>query len=287
MIRFETEGRPSNIGFPVRRLLPGPGLRSVGPFIFLDHMGPARFQAGTTEGDVRPHPHIGLSTFTYLFEGAMQHRDSLGTAMRIEPGAVNLMTAGRGIVHSERFPADLRAQGETVQGIQMWLALPCSLEECAPSFEHTPRHALPCWVENGAHTRLLAGEAWGARSPVTTHLATFCAAVELEPGAQISLPVWPERAVYLLDGTVHLGAATAHGPRLLVPETAGEVRLVAHTFARLMLIGGEPPDGPRYLDWNFVSSRRDRLQAAREAWQAGHFAPIPGETEFIPLPGTD
>jgi redox-sensitive bicupin YhaK (pirin superfamily) len=257
----------------------------VGPFIFFDQMGPARLSPG--DGiDVRPHPHINLATVTYLFAGSIDHRDSLGTFQRIEPGAVNLMTAGRGIAHSERSPADERAVGPELDGIQTWLALPQSKEEVDPGFEHVPAEALPVIDGDGVRLQLIMGEGFGARSPVTQHSPTIYAAITLAPGAAMVIDhEADERALYLLEGD-----ATVDGTPL-VPQHMALLApgilplLTSQGGARLMLCGGAPMDGERHVWWNFVSSRRDRINEAKRAWRAGEFVLPPDDhDEFIPLP---
>ncbi|KZE29608.1 pirin family protein [Crenobacter luteus] len=290
-VLHEIRALARDIGFPVRRLLPSVKAQSVGPFVFLDHMGPARFAAGTSDGDVRPHPHIGLATVTYLFSGAMMHRDSLGSVQRIEPGAVNLMSAGRGIVHSERIPADVRETGETVEGIQMWIALPIADEEGEPSFVHYPEDLLPRWRDGGADVHLLIGELLGRRSPVAVKSATLYAALTLAAGGAFVVPdAAPERALYVAQGEVTLDGAPVAPGTLLVLAPGATPRVEAAGGARLMLLGGAVLDGEtvgygrRVMWWNFVSSRRERIELAKADWRDGRFAPVPGETEFIPLP---
>ena len=272
-------------GFKVRRLLPAAQRRSVGPFVFFDHFGPATEQPGT-EHDVRPHPHIGLSTVTYLFEGAMMHRDSLGSVQEILPGAINWMTAGRGIVHSERKPDRLKADTYVNHGLQLWAALPQVHEEIAPSFEHTPAVDIPELVEQGVAVRVLVGEAFGKRSPVKTLSQTLYLDIALPAGGRFELPpLAPELAVYAVDADASVGGEPipAHTMALL-PDGQGAV-LASAGAVRLMVIGGEPLDGPRYITWNFVSSRRDRILEAGSDWAAQRMGHVPGETEFIPLPG--
>jgi hypothetical protein len=272
-------------GFKVHRTLPSKPRTMVGPFIFFDQMGPARLNAG--DGiDVRPHPHINLATVTYLFAGAIDHRDSLGTFQRIEPGAVNLMTAGRGIAHSERSPGDERAAGPELDGIQTWLALPQSKEEVDPGFEHVPAEALPIIDGDGVRLQLIMGEGFGARSPVTQHSPTIYASITLAPGAAMVIDhEADERALYLLEGD-----ATVDGTPL-VPQHMALLApgilplLTSQGGARLMLCGGAPMDGERHVWWNFVSSRRDRINEAKRAWRAGEFVLPPDDhDEFIPLP---
>ena len=272
-------------GFKVHRTLPHQLRTMVGPFIFFDQMGPARL--GVDEGiDVRPHPHINLATVTYLFEGAIDHRDSLGTVQRIEPGAVNLMTAGRGISHSERSPADERALGPTLDGIQTWLALPERFEEVAPAFEHVAAAALPVVEGAGVKLHLIMGEAYGARSPVTQHHPSLYAALELTPGATLEIEhESDERALYLLEGDATVDGQPLDRMHLVLLRPGTRPVLRSATGARLMLCGGAPMDGPRHVWWNFVSSRRDRIQEAKRAWKAGEFdLPPSDDAEWIPIP---
>lgn len=271
-------------GFTVRRVLPAAEHRRVGPFIFFDHLGPARFAAGTGM-DVRPHPHIGLSTLTYLFEGQILHRDSLGFVQNIEPGAVNWMTAGKGIVHSERTPDELRATGFDMHGLQIWIALPDGKEEIEPSFHHHPTGSLPTFEKEGVRMRLVAGEAFGQRSPVTTHSPLFYLDVEAQAGAAIPLPdEYPERAVYVVSGEIEIDSETYHGPRMLVLNEGVRPAITAKTTSRLMLLGGAPLASDRTVWWNFSSSSKARIEAAKQDWKEGRFGQVPGETEFIPLP---
>jgi redox-sensitive bicupin YhaK (pirin superfamily) len=272
-------------GFKVHRTLPSRERTMVGPFIFFDQMGPAKLEPGTGI-DVRPHPHIGLATVTYLFDGAIAHRDSLGTYARIEPGAVNLMTAGAGIVHSERSPQELRAEGPVLSGLQTWLALPLALEETTPDFEHTPANALPAIESDGASVRLVMGEAWGQRSPVTCHSPTIYADIQLAVGASLPIDAGPEeRALYLVagDATVEGNPLASSHLTLLKPGLAATLR--SNGGARVMLAGGAAMDGARHVWWNFVSSSRDRIVQARADWKAQRFGTVPGDDkEFIPLP---
>ncbi|MFO7278478.1 MAG: pirin family protein [Pseudomonadota bacterium] len=271
-------------GFQVRRALPSPHRRMVGPFIFFDQMGPAALHAG--QGlDVRPHPHIGLATVTYLFEGEILHRDSLGTVQPIQPGAVNWMTAGRGIVHSERSPPHARVGGARIFGIQTWVALPRAHEETEPSFAHHPASALPVLDDAGVHIRLIAGTLFGARSPVETYSEMFYADAALAKGSRLSLDAeHEERAVYVVEGFARIGGTSFPSGQLVVLKPGVAVVIEAPEPARLLLLGGETMDGPRHIWWNFVSSSRDRINQAAEDWKAGRFDPVPGETEFIPLP---
>jgi redox-sensitive bicupin YhaK (pirin superfamily) len=270
-------------GFEVRRLLPGHPHQMVGPFIFFDHMGPAQLAAGTGV-DVRPHPHIGLATVTYLFEGSFMHRDSLGTVQRIEPGAVNWMTAGRGIAHSERSPDDLRPRGPRLHGIQTWVALPLEHEQCEPAFSHHPKDTIPLITMPGVYMHLIAGTAYGRTSPTPTYSPIFYLAVEMEAGASLELPRdHEERAVYVVSGDVEAGGAPIPAHHLAVAPASESARITAHSAARVMLLGGAPL-GERRIWWNFVASSDALIDEAAQRWQAGGFAPVPGETEFIPLP---
>jgi redox-sensitive bicupin YhaK (pirin superfamily) len=265
-------------------VLPARDRQRVGPFIFFDHMGPARFAPGRGI-DVRPHPHIGLATVTYLFDGAIQHRDSLGFDQRITPGAVNWMTAGRGIVHSERTPQDLRREGSALHGLQVWLALPAEAEETTPSFVHHPEADLPRVRSRGASLTLIAGEAWGERSPVETASQTFYAVGELESGAQIALPGdVPERAVYLVEGEVALEGETLSPGTLAVVRAGARPVLTAARASRVALAGGAALEGERHLWWNFVSSSAERIEQAKRDWRDGRFPGVPGDPESIPLP---
>ncbi len=270
-------------GFTVRRLLPSALRQAVGPFLFFDHFGP--ITAGPTDNhDVRPHPHIGLATVTYLFEGAMLHRDSTGVVQRIAPGAINWMTAGRGIVHSERTPDELRGTTRRSHGLQLWAALPPQHEEDPPSFEHTPANALPALRLEGVDVRLLIGSAWGAVSPVKTLSPTLYADLAFEPGASLTLSAQaPERALYSVDQAFTIdGAAVPAFSMVVLPERSEPV-VAAPQGTRLVLIGGTPL-GHRFLVWNFVSSRKERIARAQDDWAAQRFEPVPGETEFMPLP---
>ena len=271
-------------GFSVRRLLPSAARRTVGPFVFFDHMGPADFAPGHGI-DVRPHPHIGLATVTYLFEGAIEHRDSLGTVQQITAGDVNWMTAGRGIVHSERSPADLRRSGYRMQGLQTWVALPRELEHCDPAFVHYPAASLPVISLPGVSMRLIAGSAFGQTSPVAVASSMFYIAVEMDAGASFVLPdEYEERAVYVLSGGISINDGRLGATSMAVLNPSAPVMLSAQSPTRLMLLGGEPLDGERFLWWNFVASDRAAIEEASERWRQGGFDPVPGETEFIPLP---
>ena len=271
-------------GFEVRRALPSARRQMVGPFIFFDQMGPAEFLLG--EGiDVRPHPHIGLATVTYLFDGEILHRDSLGTLQAITPGDVNWMTAGSGIAHSERTAPEVRASGGPLFGIQAWVALPAAVEETAPGFAHHARDALPVVAGEGKEVRVIAGALYGERSPVPTYSAMFYADASLTAGTKLPLPAeHEERAVYVVGGEVEVAGDRFGEGQLLVFHPGDAITLTASGPARLLLLGGEPMDGPRHIWWNFVSSRQDRIEQAKADWRAGRFAAVPGETEFIPLP---
>jgi redox-sensitive bicupin YhaK (pirin superfamily) len=284
-VRLQLTGRKKDLGggFEVSRLLPAAQQRSVGPFVFCDHFGPALERVGVNH-DVRPHPHIGLATVTYLFEGAMMHRDSLGNEQLIEPGAINWMTAGRGIVHSERRPEHLRGREYVNHGLQLWTALPRNHEEDEPSFSHTPAEAIPQLQRGGATVRVLVGEAFGERSPVATLARTIYFDVKLAPGAQLELPdLAAELAAYPVAGDL-VCAGQAIGTGSLAVLEPQELRLRSEGGARFVLIGGDALDGPRYMWWNFVSSRRERIGQAGEDWAAQRMGRIPGEHDFIPLP---
>lgn len=272
-------------GFEVRRALPSSRRRLVGPFIFFDRMGPAILRAGQAV-DVRPHPHIGLSTVTYLFDGKIRHRDSLGTEMVIEPGDVNLMTAGRGIVHSERSPEELRGGPLSLSGLQTWLALPDAAEEVAPQFENTGRGELPEGEGDGAAFRVVIGELHGARSPVRTTSETLYADIRLEAGGRFQIPpTAEERAIYILDGEVDIAGDRFPSDRLLVLRAGDEIVVNSERSAHFMLFGGASLGSRRYIWWNFVSSSKERIEQAKEEWRTGRFDIVPGdEEEFIPLP---
>ncbi|WP_257449203.1 pirin family protein [Archangium lipolyticum] len=279
-----TRTRDLGDGFEVRRALPSAQRRMVGPFIFLDQMGPTVFQAGHGL-DVRPHPHIGLSTVTYLFDGEILHRDSLGMVQPIRPGEVNWMTAGRGIVHSERTAPETRAAGGPVFGLQAWVALPKKYEETAPAFVHHASATMPFLEGEGVRMHLIAGALYGKRSPVETLSDLFYADAALEAGAGLVIPAdHEERALYLAQGTVEIDGIEFSAGQLLVFRPGSEIALQASESSRMMLLGGEPMDGPRYIFWNFVSSSKERLEEAKADWKAGRFARVPQETEFIPLP---
>ena len=271
-------------GFQVRRALPQAKRQMVGPFIFFDQMGPVQFLAGQGM-DVRPHPHIGLATVTYLFDGRITHRDSEGNALDITPGAMNLMTAGSGIAHSERTPADARVTGIGTFGIQSWVALTAALEETPPSFQHFSADMLPVIESEGVWARVIAGSAFGKTSPVNTLSDWLYAELRLQAGATAPLdPDQEERAIYLVEGEVRIAGETFDGPRLLIFRPGDRITITATQPARMMVLGGTALEGPRHIWWNFVSSRRERIEAAKADWAAGRFKPVPGESEFIPLP---
>jgi redox-sensitive bicupin YhaK (pirin superfamily) len=285
---INTRARELVDGFTVRRALPAIGRRMVGPFIFLDQMGPEILKSGAGL-DVAPHPHIGLATVTYLFKGELLHRDSLGTVQPIRPGEVNWMTAGRGIAHSERTPPEIRQTGSELFGIQTWVAFPTRDEETEPAFAHHGAGELPSVEGEGKLVRLICGSLYGARSPVRTFSEMFYADVALERDARIQLPAeQEERAAYVIEGTIELldGGETFSAGQLLIFKPGAEIvlRAKASASARLMLLGGAPLDGTRHVWWNFVSSSRERIGQAKRDWKAGRFAPVPEETEFIPLP---
>jgi redox-sensitive bicupin YhaK (pirin superfamily) len=272
-------------GFTVRRMLPALDIRHVGPFVFLDHIGPTQFDPGKAM-DVRPHPHIGLATVTWLFDGAIRHRDSLGSLADIRPGEVNWMTSGRGIAHSERTPPDEREQGQKLHGIQVWVALPQSDAEVAPAFHHHDREALPRICRPGVDAVLIAGNAYGERSPVTVFAPMFLLEVTLAAGAELSLPIeHAERGIYVVDGAVDWGLLEVSATQMAIQTGPSAPALRARETSRLMLLGGAPLDGERHLWWNFVASSRERIEQAKRDWEEGRFATVPGDDEeFIPLP---
>ena len=273
-------------GFEVRRALPTAKRRLVGPFIFFDRMGPAVMRVGQAM-DVRPHPHIGLATVTYLFDGKVRHRDSLGTEMVIAPGDVNLMTAGRGIVHSERTPEELRGAPMSISGLQTWLALPDGKEEVAPLFENTRARDLPEFEDEGVSGRVVIGSFSGVASPVRGHSDTLYVDLRLSPGARAKIPAEAEEcAVYLMDGEVEIAGVRFPSDRLLVLRPGDEIVVRSASGAHLMLFGGASLGSPRHIWWNFVSSSKERIEQAKEEWRSGRFDIVPGDAEeFIPLPG--
>ena len=272
-------------GFAVRRALPSIQTRMVGPFIFFDHFGPAEFEAGNGL-DVRPHPHIGLATVTYLFDGEIMHRDSLGTAAPIKPGEVNWMTAGKGIVHSERTGPELRSTGSPIHGLQMWVGLPAAKEEMDPGFAHHETREFPMVGDTGKSVRVVVGSLYGTKSPVPTVHETIFGDVHLSAGANLPLDAdHDERAVYVIKGTIDIAGDKFEPGRLLVFKRGDRITITAATDAHFVIVGGAPMDGPRHIWWNFVSSRKERIEQAKADWTAGHFDKVPGdEIEFIPLP---
>ncbi len=280
------DARPRDLGgFQVARLLPSTARRLVGPFIFFDHMGPAAFAPG--EGmDVRPHPHIGLATVTYLFDGEIIHRDSLGSCQPIRPGEINWMTAGRGIAHSERTSPESRRAGSKVNGLQLWVALPRAHEEAEPEFHHHAARTLPALERAGASIRVLAGSAYGERSPVHTFSPLFYVDVAMPAGCELPLPSeHAERAAYVVEGAIKCGQERAQRGRMLIFAPGAHGLLRAETASRIVLVGGAPVDGERHIHWNFVSSSKERIERARRDWKDGRFRKVAGdEVEFIPLP---
>jgi redox-sensitive bicupin YhaK (pirin superfamily) len=272
-------------GFTVRRLLPVLNTRHVGPFVFFDHIGPMQFEPGKAM-DVRPHPHIGLATVTWLFDGAIRHRDSLGSLADIRPGEVKWMTSGRGITHSERTPPDERAHGQKLHGIQVWVALPQADAEVEPAFHHHERDALPRISQPGVEAILIAGTAYGERSPVKVFAPMFFLEVTLTAGAELMLPgEHAERGTYVVEGVVNWGGLELNATQMAVQSGESAPVLQAKEASRLMLLGGAPLDGERHLWWNFVASTRERIEQAKQDWVEGRFATVSGDAEeFIPLP---
>ena len=284
LISVVVRPKPKDIGdFEVRRTLPSPGLRSIGPFVFFDEMGPANL--GPTQNmDVRPHPHINLATITYLFDGAIHHRDSLGSSLIIRPGAVNLMVAGRGITHSERTPSELRGHAKTLHGLQLWIALPEADEEVEPSFHHYPASDIPAWEEGGAHLQLVMGSTNNHHAPVKTHSPTIYMIAKTEGVSEVVLPDAAERAIYIVDGEVNIGDETHPSGTMIVFKAGSQPRVQTRSACTWVLIGGAPI-GTRHLFWNFVSSRKERIEAAKSDWRENKFPVVVGdESERIPLP---
>jgi redox-sensitive bicupin YhaK (pirin superfamily) len=271
--------------FEVRRALPSAQKQMVGPFIFFDQFGPALLKAGQGM-DVRPHPHIGLSTVSWVFDGVIQHKDSLGYDQAIKPGELNWMTAGKGIVHSERSPAPDRLGDRQIYGIQSWVALPKKFEDVAPGFEHVASEELPHLEDDGVSLRLIAGHMFGVRSPVKTHSELFYGDVVLQAGARLPLPTdHEERGIYIVEGSVDVSGDRFEAGRLLVFHPRDPIVISSATGARFVLLGGEPMDGPRYVWWNFVASSREKIEAAKDDWKRARFDIVPGdEKDFIPLP---
>ncbi|WP_430397911.1 pirin family protein [Ferrovibrio sp.] len=286
VVEMQIQPRSQDLGdgFMVRRVLPYMKRRHIGPFVFLDHMGPARFEPGHGL-DVRPHPHIGLATVTYLFEGEIMHRDSLGYHQPIRPGDVNWMTAGSGIAHSERTRAELRSSGQSLHGVQAWVALPLEAEEVDPSFQHHPAASLPERSAPGVTWRLIAGTYDGVTSPARCLSPMFYIDLQLAAGARFVLrPEYAERAVHMSIGGAVIGGQAFEEGSMAVLREGGDVVIEAPAACRLMLLGGAPLDAPRFMWWNFVSSSKERIEQAKADWREGRFAKVPGETEFIPLP---
>jgi redox-sensitive bicupin YhaK (pirin superfamily) len=287
-IELLIQGRAHELGpgFPVRRVLPSARRRMVGPFIFLDHFGPMVVPAGGDGMEVRPHPHIGLATVTYLFDGGIFHRDSLGYAQAIRPGDVNWMTAGSGIAHSERTEPEMKRTGFRMHGVQTWVALPRSHEETAPSFEHVEKAKLPAWRDGSSAFRLIVGT-YGGRTAPTTHFSPiFYVAVETPAAAKIAVsPEHVERAAYVAHGSLTVGDRLLTVGDLAVFHAGQPVEMIAGPDgAKVMLLGGATMDGPRHIWWNFVSSSKERIEKAKADWRDGRFAKVPGDKEFIPLP---
>ena len=278
------EPREKDLGeFTVRRALPDKRRQRIGPFVFFDHMGPAEFPPGSGV-NVRSHPHIGLATITYLFEGEILHRDSLGYVQAIQPGAVNWMTAGKGIVHSEKVTPEIFESGQKLHGIQTWVALPLESEEMDPGFQHYPVDSIPSTTIDGVDVTVIIGNAYGLSSPVVTESNTLYVEVNLDAGQSIDLPPAEELGVYVVDGEVTIGDETISARTLAVVEGSDGGRLSATGTARLMLCGGDTLEGERHVWWNFVSSSRERLEQAKNDWRDGNFGDVPGEPDFIPLP---
>ena len=268
--------------FSVRRVLPAARRRAVGPFVFFDHMGPAVFPPGKGIA-VRPHPHIGIATITYLFEGQIMHRDSLGVTQAIEAGAINLMTAGRGIVHSERAGDDLDTTSR-LHGIQSWIALPDDKEEIEPAFEHIPASELPEFEQDGCTIRVIMGECLGRKSPVPTYSETLYLDVVMEKGGSIALPAeWSEFAIYVVEGSVDIGGQEYESGSMAIAADGGSLPALANADSRIMVVGGDSV-GERHIYWNFVHSSEARIEQAKEDWREGRFEMVPGDDEFIPLP---
>lgn len=284
VIELLIEPRARDLGdFTVRRALPDKRRQRVGPFIFFDHMGPAEFQPGTGV-NVRAHPHIGLATITYLFEGEMLHRDSLGYVQPIRPGAVNWMTAGRGIVHSEKVTAEILASGQRLHGLQTWVALPTGAEQSEPSFEHYPAADVPAVIADGAEIRVVLGSAFGVASPVSTRSETLYVDVLLQPGQAVAIPEAGELAVYVVEGSVAINREFVDAGVLAILENGAAGTVTAESAARIMFAGGDALEGERFIWWNFVASSRERIEQAKKDWREQRFDGVPGETDYVPLP---
>jgi len=284
VIDLMIETRARDLGdFTVRRALPDRRRQRVGPFIFFDHMGPAEFEPGTGV-NVRAHPHIGLATITYLFEGEMLHRDSLGYVQPIRPGAVNWMTAGRGIVHSEKVTEEVLASGQRLHGLQTWVALPAGAEEVEPSFEHYPAEDIPAVSVDGVQIYVVLGSAFGVSSPVSTRSETLYAEAVLEPGQSVAIPEAEELAVYVVEGSVAINREIVEAGVLAVLHDGARGTVTAESAARVMFAGGDTLEGERFIWWNFVSSSRERIEQAKKDWREQSFDSVPGENDFVPLP---
>ena len=285
LIELLIESSSKDLGeFVVRRTLPSKQRQRVGPFVFFDHMGPAEFEPGSGVA-VRPHPHIGLATMTYLFEGTILHRDSLGYIQPIEPGAVNWMTAGRGIVHSERTPPDLFERGSKLHGLQIWLALPTELEETDPEFVHYPSEAIPVVTQPGVDIQIVAGSAFGQSSPVVTTSDTLYLALDMQAGATLAVPDGvDERAVYVVTGGLRIGSQQLDPGTMAILQPDASVTIEALAATKAVVLGGATLPGKRYVWWNLVSSSRERIEQAKDDWRNGRFDKVPGDDEFIPLP---
>jgi redox-sensitive bicupin YhaK (pirin superfamily) len=285
-IRERARGKTHDLGdgFMISRVLPAEHQHTVGPFVFMDHLGPVVVPAGQAF-DVRPHPHIGLATVTYLWEGRIEHRDGLGNVQTIEPGAVNWMTAGNGIVHSERTPTENRGKPQPMHGLQLWVALPLDREQGAPAFEHTEAGALPALEIDGVSGRVVAGHAYGKRSPVSVSSELFYVDAEVQQGKPLQLPDdHAQRAAYVIEGAMHAGEETLVPGELVSFEPGADVSLVADVDSHVVLLGGAPLDAPRYIWWNFVASSEALLENARQTWLAKRYPMVAGDPEFIPLP---
>jgi redox-sensitive bicupin YhaK (pirin superfamily) len=281
---FRAHDKDLGGGFSVRRVLPAAAKQAVGPFIFFDHFGPVDAPPDSNH-DVRPHPHIGLATVTYLYEGAIVHRDSVGSVQRIEPGAINWMTAGSGIVHSERVPEDLKGKPRRTHGLQLWAALPRAHEEAPASFTHTPAAAIPVASFAGGEARVLIGSAFGLTSPVATFSETLYLDIRLDAGCELVLEDLPEEAaIYGVGGELEIDGETLEFGTMAYLEPGSSARVSSATGVKFVVIGGAPLDGHRFIFWNFVSSSKERLAKAADDWEQQRYAMVPGETEFIPLP---
>lgn len=285
-IQLIIEERAANIGnFMVGRLLPFRQKRSVGPFVFIDHMGPAELK-DYQNLDVAPHPHIGLSTLTFLFEGAIMHRDSIGTEMEIQPGAVNWMTAGKGVVHSERIPEYLRTSEKRLHGLQIWVAMPKHLENSEPSFAHVPAQDIPSWTENNVQLKLVAGEAFGRRSPVPVHSRLYFIECKSSQKALVDIGdhLYGESALYILEGGIKSEGHIYGLKQILIANDSTLCSFEMQENTSVYIFGGEAFAEPRYIHWNFVHSDKEMIEKAKEDWKAQRFPKVPGETEFVPLP---